>query len=264
MMFDLRRIALLVLPWLLVPAAAFGQYGEAHDVEVIEPPKVKPSPDENKPDLRQAEREIVEKTNGFRKQQGRPQVKVSPKLREAAAYFAGYMARADRYGHTADGQGPADRAKKYGYQYCIVLENIAYQYGSRGFTTSELSKGFFEGWKHSPGHRRNMLDPDVTWTGVAVARSDRTGYYYAVQMFGRPRSEAIGFSIANDSDATVKYALGERVFELAPRYTRTHTTCRPPKVRFSLPGDRSTSVKPASGDRFAITGEAGNYRVRKE
>ena len=30
-----------------------------------------------------------------------------------------------------------------------------------------------------------MLEKDVVHTAVAVARSDRNGYYYAVQMFGR-------------------------------------------------------------------------------
>ncbi len=35
--------------------------------------------------------------------------------------------------------------------------------------------------------RKNMLAPEVTETGVAVARSGKTGRYYAVQMFGRPR-----------------------------------------------------------------------------
>jgi uncharacterized protein YkwD len=42
-----------------------------------------------------------------------------------------------------------------------------------------------EGWKRSPGHRRNLLAREATQTGVAVARSDQ-GYYYAVQLFGRP------------------------------------------------------------------------------
>src|SRR5262249_23915200 len=147
---------------------------------------------------------IIGRTNAFRKEQGREKVRRDAKLTRAAEYFAGYMARTDRYGHSADGQRPAARATKYGYAWCIVLENIAYEYNSRGFTTAELAEGFFEGWKNSPGHRRNMLDPDVTDTGVAVARSDKTGYYYAVQMFGRPKSKAVKFRVANRSGVTVK------------------------------------------------------------
>ena len=44
-----------------------------------------------------------------------------------------------------------------------------------------------------------MLDADATETGISVARSEHTGYYYAVQMFGRPKSDAIEFQISNRS-----------------------------------------------------------------
>jgi hypothetical protein len=212
---------------------------------------------------------IVHKTNGFRKEQGRHTVAVNNKLKRAAEYFAGYMARTDRYGHTADGQRPSDRAKKHGYDYCIVLENIAYEYSSAGFATDELGKAFFEAWKHSPGHRRNMLDADVTDTGVAVARSDKTGYYYAVQMFGRPHSMAIEFSVSNQSDARIEYRIGERTFPLMPNYVRTHTRCRPAQMTFRLPGKGSgkgetKTVTPRNGDRFVISSGDKGYQVKKE
>ena len=44
-----------------------------------------------------------------------------------------------------------------------------------------------EGWERSAAHRKNMLDRDATEIGVAVAHSPRTGRYYGVQVFGRPR-----------------------------------------------------------------------------
>src|SRR5205085_9863408 len=125
---------------------------------------------------------------------------------------------------------PADRAKEHGYDYCIVLENIAYQYDSTGFTTEKLGGGFFTGWKESPGHRRNMLDPDVTETGVAIARSADTGYYYAVQLFGRPKSLRIEFRIANSTGAVVRYKVGDREYDLPPGVVMTHEVCRPTDV----------------------------------
>src|SRR5262249_23921315 len=133
---------------------------------------------EKMPDLAQATKSLIDSTNAFRKEEGRSSVSVNPKLTDTARYFADFMARTNKYGHNADGNRPADRAKKHGYDYCIVLENIAYQYNSRGFTTDELARGLFEAWKNSPGHRKNMLDPDVTETGVAIAHSDKSGYYY--------------------------------------------------------------------------------------
>jgi len=223
----------------------------------------------DKLDLAAVSKLIVEKTNDFRKEQKRNTVAVDSKLTDAARYFADYLADNDKFGHTADGNRPADRAKKFGYDYCIVLENIAYEYKSSGFTAEELSKAFVEGWKNSPGHRRNMLDRDVTDTGVAVARSDKSGYYYAVQMFGRPKSMAIEFQVANESDATIEYQMEDQKFPLPPGYTRTHTRCRPAEATFELPaatdgdkGERKT-VKPANGDRFVITRSKGKYVLKK-
>src|SRR5262245_50484921 len=115
---------ILAVATLLQPSSGLrAQHTEAHDVELIHPPKVKPSSDENAPDLRRGAEVITEKTNAFRKEGGRNRVEVNVKLAKAARYFSDYMARTDRYGHTADGDRPADRARKHGFDYCIVLEN---------------------------------------------------------------------------------------------------------------------------------------------
>jgi len=139
-------------------------------------------------DLSGAEKLIVDATNAFRREEGLGAVKSDSALAHAARDFAEFMAHTGRYGHTADGRNPGDRATGNGYGYCLVAENIAYQYNSAGFRTAELARGFVDGWKRSPGHRKNMLDPAATDTAVAVARSATSGYYYAVQMFGRPKS----------------------------------------------------------------------------
>src|SRR5204863_3801867 len=103
-----------------------------------------------------------------------------------------------------------------------------------------------------------MLDPDVTETGVAVARSEDTGYYYAVQMFGRPKSQAIAFEITNDSSDTVRYKVGDQTFSLPPNYTRKHERCRPGPLIFPAPEGKSDTkgemkrLQPANGDRFAV------------
>jgi len=86
---------------------------------------------------------------------------------------------------------------------------------------------FFEGWKHSPGHRKNMLDPDVTETGVAVAQSEDTHYFYAVQIFGRPKSMSIAFQLTNESDKTIQYEIAGQTFSLPP-LTRAPTNAADP------------------------------------
>ena len=111
-----------------------------------------------------------------------------------------------------------------------------------------------------------MLDADVTETGVAVARSEETGYYYAVQMFGRPKSKAFEFKVTNQSDAAVEYVIGDRAFQLPPGLTRTHQRCRPSEVTFRWPGAEGEArvVQPSNGDRFVVLKEQETFRLKKE
>lgn len=252
--------ALLAWP-LCGPAAAQTVEEEDHESQRHAAPGKAGSPD-----LKKVAELIVQKTNEFRKKEGRQPVKVNAKLDAAAQYFAGYMARTTEYGHTADGKRPSQRAKDRGYDYCIVAENIAYVYDSRGFATEQLAEKLFEGWKHSPEHRKNMLDPDVTETAVAVAHSDENGYYYADQMFGRPKSLAIRFEIENKSGDAVSYSIGEKSFDLPPRVIRTHTRCRPAEVKFRWPGDDKPTgaITPTGGERYGVTKENGQFAVKKE
>ena len=214
-----------------------------------------------RPDLAKAADVIVQRTNAFRAAERRGPTTVDPKLLAAARYFAGYMARTDRYGHTADGAQPAERAVGHAYAYCLVLENIAHAYDSEGFDQDKLAGVFVTGWKESPGHRRNMLDPDATNTAVAVARSEKTGHYYAVQMFGRPKSAAVEFRVENRSGEAVEYALGGQPFALPPRVVRTHSGCRPEELVFRWPGGKTTASTPAAGDRLTVTKDGDEFRV---
>ena len=51
----------------------------------------------------------------------------------------------------------------------------------------------------------------VTEIGVAVAHSTKTGNYYGVQMFGRPKSLSFRFAIENKSEIPIEYNVGERL-----------------------------------------------------
>src|SRR5437868_4626698 len=103
------------------------------------------------PELREAEKSVIALTNGLRRQNHLPDLKSSDvDLDQATRYFANFMARTDLYGHEADGNHPADRARIFGYDYCIIDENIAWQFNSGGFSTRELARSFYEGWRDSP------------------------------------------------------------------------------------------------------------------
>ena len=195
-------------------------------------------------DVAEAAKQIFDATNRFRREEKRSELKENRQLAETAAYFARFMASTDKYGHEADGKTPADRAKEHKYDYCAIAENIAYVYSSEGYTTDEVAKGLVEGWKKSPGHRKNMLDPDVTEAGMAVAQSEKSGKYYGVQMFGRPRSAMIEFEVVNESGEDVKYQVGDETLDAGHPRTRGPTRTVSPASSSSPGPDPRASPRP--------------------
>lgn len=149
----------------------------------------------------EVESAIIAKTNSFRKENGLEQVSIDESLAKTASKFAEFMASTGKYGHRADGRRPAGRAKASGYRYCVVRENIAYRTNTGEVTAGGLTEAFAQGWIDSPPHRENMLADYVTDTGVAVATTDGVTYY-AVQLFGRPKSATIEIELTNKSQKT--------------------------------------------------------------
>jgi uncharacterized protein YkwD len=239
------RILLLCLaPLSLVPVCAWGQ------------PVA--------PDLAAAARQAVAATNEFRREHDLGPLASDAALAASAQEFAAYMARTGNYGHEADGRTPAERAKAHGYDYCSIAENIGWLSSRRAFLTAQLARGFVEGWKHSPEHRKNMLRPEVTESGVAIARAE-SGRYYAVQMLGRPASLGVRFQIENRAGAAVRYELDGREFMLAPRVTRTHKRCADAALAFRWPQGGGPSVRARDGDRLSIVrSSSGELAVRRD
>jgi uncharacterized protein YkwD len=145
-------------------------------------------------DLPRVEQIVIEGTNQFRAGESRVVLRNSKELENAARAFAEYMARTGKFDHEVDGTTPASRVKAAGYQFCRIGENIARHYSTQGFDTPDLGRRLVESWKESPGHRHNMLEPDVIETGVAVVhkRHDGIDDFYAVQLFGKPRDPKRG------------------------------------------------------------------------
>ncbi len=252
----------------VIPTLGYGQTSENHVVEHLEASELGPYEPTKTPDLKEAEQKIVAETNAFRQKEGREKVSVDATLQKTAEAFAAYMAKTDDYGHRADGKSSSQRASAQGYEFCIVSENIAYQFKTSGFTTDKLATNFVEGWKNSPGHRKNMLEPDVTQTGVAIAQSENTGVFYAVQLFGRPQSEKIAFRLLNKTEAEFKYQIGGEQFTLPPLYARKHTLCRPSKLEW-LPDMKADAekqkpreIKPKDGDEFQVQTEENTIQLK--
>ena len=210
-------------------------------------------------DTAEAARRVVALTNTLRRQEKLPQTGPAPQLASAARYFADFMARTGKVSHSADGSEPAARAKRFGYEYCAVAENIAYIFSSEGTDTAELARRLFEGWQNSPGHRENMINPNVTETAVAIAHNPRTDYYYAVQLFGRPKSQMIEVKVANRTGDSVEYRLDSQTFQLPMRTTSTHQVCKRPTVEF-----RGKTLQPTHGQQLVIVNDQNGMQLQAQ
>jgi len=98
---------------------------------------------------------------------------------------------------------------------------------------------------------------------VAVAQNKESGRYYAVQMFGRSKSQRFEFTISNDTKLEVTYEVDGREYSLPARVTRTHGECRPAKVTVHLDDERRESFTPKTDERIAITGKEGEFSVER-
>jgi hypothetical protein len=205
------------------------------------------------PDLPQTETAIVEMTNAFRSEHKLGAVKLDPALAVAARAFAAYLAATSAFAHEADGRAPTARAAAAGYRYCLIAENLALNLDSRGFDSRTLAHNVVEGWKTSPGHRANLLQPAMTEIGVGVAQvANAHPKYVTVQLFGRPERLKTDFTIENRTGMAVDYGLGEMAFTLEAHTTVTHTACEPMTLSVGLVHATSRQV-PRNGDRYIIT-----------
>jgi uncharacterized protein YkwD len=243
-------LSVVIVAATMPPVAS--QTVEDREVISLSSQELGPYRPQERPVLEEVEKLIVEQTNTFREDHDLQPLETHDLLHKTASEFADYMARKDRYGHQADGRSPAQRAEQHEYPLCLIAENIAYSFGTEGFQTEELTSQTVKGWIDSPPHRRNMLNEHVTDIGVAVAQSEQTGVFYAVQMFGRPRSEAIRFAITNSAEQTVTYMLADQQHSLPPRYTRVHEMCIPHSLALKNDKNDAPVHDPADGERLVV------------
>ena len=113
--------------------------------------------------------------NAFRSKNGRGSVVLDTRLIKAAAMQSETQAKRSRIGHDgADGSLPKDRAAHAGYRAKIASENAAA--GQKSFGDAMQS------WEGSAGHRENLLRPQVTAIGVAMAKSSSGRPYWTLML----------------------------------------------------------------------------------
>ena len=90
----------------------------------------------------------------------------SPALQAAAQAHADDLAASGGLGQTGrDGSNVTDRVRRSGYDACRTAENVAQ--GQPDIRNTIAS------WMASPGHRANILDPQVTDFGFAEVGTTR-------------------------------------------------------------------------------------------
>ena len=129
-----------------------------------------------------AERQIENAINETRRKAGRADLAHSDALARVALGHSRDMAHRHELAHELPGTGgPVDRITAAGIAYRKVAENVA---ENRGY--EDPAERAVQGWLDSPGHRANILDRDVTQTGVGVAYDSEHDTYYFTQLFLQP------------------------------------------------------------------------------
>jgi uncharacterized protein YkwD len=121
------------------------------------------------------EQALLDATNRERTAHGVPSLHWDDSLASAAQAHAALMAKQSGISHQFPGEPSLrERTSRAGARFSVVAENVAL-----GPDTDTIH---FD-WMHSPGHRANILDAQLTAIGIAVVA--RGKQLYAVQDFSR-------------------------------------------------------------------------------
>ncbi|WP_185961251.1 CAP domain-containing protein [Telmatospirillum sp. J64-1] len=135
------------------------------------------------------EARVLDLTNQQRRGEGTAEAgELAPDegLRRVARAHALDMLERDFFAHhDPSGRGPDERVALLDRRFIGGSgENLFQAVGSFDAESERIAATVVEGLMESPGHRRNMLDPEFTLLGVGAATAgDRL---YVVQVFGRP------------------------------------------------------------------------------
>ena len=142
-------------------------------------------------ELSGAERELLELHNEVRVENGAPDLCYQEDLAQAALGHSADMLERDYFAHESpDGRTSADRmlARGYGqegYTSWRVAENLYKVQGAGVEPDLDAIEGVVGGWMESPGHRKNLLNPELREVGFGVAfggfvgTSEETALYTA-------------------------------------------------------------------------------------
>jgi|SRR5580700_4375820 hypothetical protein len=162
-----RSFQAAVFCFLLCISAAHSQDRQQNRPPVpTPPPSAHPSAEEKL---------LLDAANRERSAAGLRPLKWDDALATAARQHVQVMASQNLLLHQCLDEPPVDqRAARAGARFSMIAENIA---------VGPNPEIIHSGWMHSPGHRKNILNADVTAVGMATMRA--SGGLFAVQDFSR-------------------------------------------------------------------------------
>jgi uncharacterized protein YkwD len=158
-----------------------------------------------------AEQYLLAAANEARANQGLLPLRLDPVLTEASAAHAREMANhADISHQFNDEPDLAERGANAGAHFSLISENVG---------EAPNSVIIHNLWMHSPGHRANLLDPNVDSIGLAVIARDNQ--LYAVEDF----ASTVQTLTLNQQEHTVAGVLAKSGMKVAETTEDARETC---------------------------------------
>jgi hypothetical protein len=211
-----------------------------------------------------AQAELLRLHNEARKEHGLGTFCASEQLMSAATAHSKDMLDRGYYDHVApDGDTPEQRVRATGYSYSSMAENIRRR--SLSYAPEPTQKDLehvFEEWMDSPGHRANLLDPDLHQIGIGEAAYGHYGTEVeplGALHRGLRNTPVIGSQIRSSLDGR----------GVAPSRAcwrgeggGAHTASRPQKCHPSPLHPNRVARLARTSERMARTSEAGKWRSK--
>ncbi len=130
--------------------------------------------------------------NAYRRSRDLGPLRLDPALMALAQRQADATAAADDLSHDLGG-GFSSRLAAAGVDTTRAAENL----GGGYYSTEEA----FAGWRNSPAHNDNLLMPQATRFGIAIAKDARTRYrvFWAMEVAAEPDRPAGGSGVLTSS-----------------------------------------------------------------
>jgi uncharacterized protein YkwD len=133
-------------------------------------------------ELKTSESEILKRTNEVRKQNNLPEFESSPALQYLAANHTRNMCDSQKLSHESDSFPEGWR------KFNERLDKIKVKMGAENVALRTLesdpkwSKEVVSNWMKSPGHKKNILNPEFKFIGIGAAACGKD-LGYATQVF---------------------------------------------------------------------------------